>query len=55
MFLVYLLVTFWEQVIPLFIDLVLYSLLPLILVKNSKFTSLSAAIGQWIVIAKDAY
>jgi cellulose synthase/poly-beta-1,6-N-acetylglucosamine synthase-like glycosyltransferase len=49
------LVTFWEKVITPFIDLVLYSLLPLILVKNSKFTSLSAANGQWIVIAKDAY
>ncbi len=49
------LVTFWEKVITPFIDLVLYSLLPLILVKNSKFISLSAANGQWIVIAKDAY
>lgn len=49
------LVTFWEKVITPFIDLVFNSLLPLILVKNSKFTSLSAANGQWIVIAKDAY
>lgn len=48
-------ITFWEKVITPFIDLILYSLLPIKLVKWTNFTSLSAANGQWIAITKSAY